>query len=275
MFKNSFIRKFFGIIGTMLISLNCFAWRDTVAHYVSFNSNMRSTQFNIVLKKLPSEQRKILWQALNTTVKEPGFEVTAEKLKDEFIWASSHWITYSFKSNADYHEEVKYVAKKLGVHNAECETATTFQLERRIMEKIFANLWDKLSQEQRKQVLQKAGIDSSNVAGYASLTAAGLLATLGTTAAIMGFPFYIIVAETIVVAAAALFGASAATTIGVVATLCGPIGWGIAAIAAAGGAILLGGPDVTKTASFIVAFHVMKVEGMKYAGFEIAPYLLK
>ena len=206
-------------------------------------------------------------------VGEKPWNPSAAAADTELRWASKHWITYRF-AKFDYHETVQYVAEKLGVYKAECSYATTFQLERRIMEKIFAELWDKLSVEERRQILAESGIEPNNAAAYSTMTAAVLLGSLGATAVIAGFPFYIIVAKTVVVAAAAVFGASAATTITGVSILCGPIGWTVAGIAAVTSAILFGGPNVAKTAAFIVALHSIKANAMQKSGIDIAPYVL-
>lgn len=297
MFKNSFNRKLFGIFGALLISLNCFAWPwdtgswlrkkffskkedtapvkyvDPLLPFVHAEERVALDQFRGLISNISAEQRKDLWKALKGKDAEPAGEISAEELEKELRWASKHWITYRF-AKFDYHETVQYVAEKLGVYKAECSYATTFQLERRIMEKIFAELWDKLSVEERRQILAESGLEPNNAAAYSTMTAAVLLGSLGATAVIAGFPFYIIVAKTVVVAAAAVFGASAATTITGVSILCGPIGWTVAGIAAVTSAILFGGPNVAKTAAFIVALHSIKANAMQKSGIDIAPYVL-
>ena len=97
---------------------------------------------------------------------------------------------------------------------------------------------------------------------------------MGTTSALLGFSFYIIVAKTLVVVAAAI-GIPAATTISVVAMLCGPIGWVIAGTSAVIGLLLLGQPDAMKTAAFVIALHSVKATAMAKSGVDISKYVLK
>lgn len=300
MFKSSFNRKLFGVLGAFLMFFNSFAWgpwdrgrairkkwfpeiknvaggayKDPLLPFIHQDAQVSNSQFFELLENLSPEQRKNLWKALNATNKDPEKSVTAKLLSKELLWKSSSWTTYPFKKEVNYHETVKWVAKKLDVHKAECEAATTFQLERRIMEKVFAQLWDKMSQEQKQKILEEAGFSYSDAAAYSALGAAALLGTLGVTSAVMGFAFYIIVAKTVVVAAAAIFGFTAVTTITTVAALCGPIGWVIAGLSAVTGALLLGGPNVSKTAAFIVTLHSIKARAMAKSGIDISQYVLK
>ena len=299
MFKSSFNRKLFGIAGAFLMIFNSFAWgpwdkgralrkkwfptanvatspyKDPLLPFIHQEAYVSNSQFFELLENLSPEQRKNLWKALNATKNDPEGSVSAELLSKDLLWKSSSWTTYPFKKEVNYHETVKWVAKKLDVHKAECEAATTFQLERRIMEKVFAQLWDKMSQEQKLKILKESGLSPNDAAAYCSLSAAALLTTMGVTAAAMGFAFYIVVAKTVVVAAAAIFGFSAATTITAVAVLCGPIGWGIAALSAVTGALLLGGPNISKTAAFIIALHSMKANAMAKSKIDISQYILK
>ena len=296
MFRSSLNRKIFGVFGAVLMTFNSFAWgpwdkgaklrekwfphigssnyKDPILPFIYPDAQVTHSQFIMLLEKLSAKQRRDLWKAINKD-KEPSHEITAKELEKELLWVSSSVVTYPFKNEVNYHETVKWLAKKNGVHPAECAAATTFQLERRIMEKIFAKLWDKLNPNQRKKILEEAGLDPNKSVAYAALSASSLLATVGIASAVMGFSFYIIAAKTVVVVAAALVGASAATTISAVALLCGPIGWTIAGIAAVSGALILGGPNAMKTAAFVVALHSMKAAAMAKSGMDISKYVLK
>lgn len=292
MFNNSLSRKLFGILGTFLMVLNSFAWgpwdrgtdlrkqyfpetqksyKDPLLPFIHPEARVSIGQFRALIGALSAEQRKDLWKALKE--KEPANAVTPAALEKELLWVSSSILTYSFK-DLDYHETVKWVAGKVGVHPAECEGGTTFQLERRVMEKLFAKLWEKLTKEQREKVLKDAGLEPSQVTSYSALTASALLAAMGTTSVLLGFTFYIIVAKTLVVVAAAI-GIPAATTISVVAMLCGPIGWVIAGTSAVIGLLLLGQPNAMKTAAFIIALHSIKATAMAKSGVDISKYVLK
>ena len=296
MFKNALSRKMFGILGTFLMALNSFAWgpwdrgtdlrkkyspevkpsyKDPLLPFVHADSRVSVGQFRELIGALSPEQRKDLWKALEGKDANPPAVVTPEDLESKLRWVSSSWITFPFnKGSFDYHETVKWVAGKVGVHKAECEGGTTFQLERRIMEKLFAKLWDKLTQEQKEKILKDAGLEPSQVTSYSTLTASALLAAMGTTSALLGFTFYIIVAKTLVVVMAAL-GIPAAATISAVAMLCGPIGWIIAGTSAVIGLLLLGQPNAMKTAAFVIALHSIKATAMARSGVDVSKYVLK
>lgn len=137
---------------------------------------------------------------------------------------------------------------------------------------LFTETWDKLSVEQRKELLNK--IDPNNKikdkAAIVALSSSGAIAALSTSVAFSGFAFYTTMSVGISTAAgllgvtlpfAAYTGASS-----VVAFLSGPVGWAIAGIAALGGVALAGRANIKKTAIFICQLHFMKVEALIEAG---------
>jgi len=216
MFKNSLSRKLFGILGAFLTALNSFAWgpwdrgvdlrkklfpevkkepiyKDPLLPFIHPDSRVSVGQFRELIEELSPEQRRDLWKTLKG--KEPSYAITPEELEKELRWVSSSWVTFPFnKGSFDYHETVKWVAGKVGVRPEECEKGTTFQLERRIMEKLFAQWWDKLTPEQKNNILKDAGLKPSKVASYSALTASALFAalcspagwTLAGTSAVIG-----------------------------------------------------------------------------------------
>lgn len=253
MFKKSFGFKLSGIFCALVFALNCFAWpwdtgarlrkkfygredtqvkyQDPLLPFIHADKKVTHEQFRELLMNISADQRKELWKAL--TGKDAQREISAGELEEELHRAGKHWITYRF-TQFDYHETVQYAARKLGVNNDECSYAATFQLERRIMEKIFAGTWDKLSEDERRQKLAEAGLEPDNIAAYSAMTAAVLSGLSGTAS-----------------------------------------GWTAAGIATVAGALLTGGPNVAKTAAFIVGLHSIKVDAMKKSGTDIAPYVLK
>lgn len=244
--------------------------------YIHIDSRISVQQHHEFLKHLTKDQKVSLWKALKGADSKIPENLSIQDLNKEFLWSSHHWLTYQFtdENNVDYTEIVKWAALKLDVPKAECDYATTFQLEHEICEKIFARMWDRLTPEQRKEVLEKSGLSSSNVAGYVTLTGAGMLTAIGTSAALVGFPFYILMAKTVAVASAAVFGASAATTISAVAFLTGPVGWCIAGAGAVAGSLLIGRADLSKTAAFIVQVHAYKVLALEESEIDYKEKLL-
>lgn len=230
---------------------------------------------------LNKEQMGALWKALKGGDEDVPSDLNVTKLNKELLWASHHWATYLWEKYSgdqlekiDYTEIVRWTAEKLDVPPAECKYASTFQLEHAICEKILARMWDKLTPEQREKILKESGIAPSNAVAYAALSGSGLIAAIGTSAAVMGFSFYIIMAKTVVIAAAGL-GVSVTTTISAVSLLAGPVGWAIAGVCATAGLCMIGRADASKTAAFIIQVHIFKVMAMEKSGVDYKKYLLK
>ena len=246
---------------------------DPLLPYVKADQKITDAEFKEFVDHLDMEQKKLLWQAV--TGKEVEMYPTTAGLLKEMSWASHHWATYPFK-DFYYHETVQWAADKLGIDRVVCQSATTFQLEHLICEKLFEQMWDKLSESERAKILAEAGLDHN----WAKLSGASVcaaisatLATGGVAAATMGFAFYILMAKTLVVIAA-MVGIPAATTISVVSVLCGPVGWVIAGASAVTAGVLIGQANVSKCAALIVQIHVFKINAMQKSGCNLKQYLL-
>ena len=249
-------------------------YKSPLLPYIKLEGKMTQNQFFHLINNFSDTQKKTLF---NSFAVKKGKEVTyvpsTAEITNAMHAVSRHWATRYF-TDFNYHETVKWTARQMGVHKTECEYASTFQLEHRIFEKVFSQMWDKLSEEQRTQVLKEANLPSDwkSKTGY---TVCSLISTTiagGTImASTMGFAFYILMAKTVVVAAAAL-GIGAATTITTISILTGPVGWGIAL---ACWLPLIGKADVRKCAAFIMHVHATKIDELGKSGVDISKYLLK
>ncbi len=266
-------------VGKSIFSQNMLSSQDSLMPFVHPDSKVTESEFEEFLNHLPLNQKQLLLLSLcKSESQKQEIEAMQNVSPDEIIkeakWMSSHWITYPFKT-FDYHTMVQWVAKKLSIHEAVVGNATTFQLEHLICEKMFERMWDKLSPEEREKLLSELGSNVSNISGIAAMSGAAALAALATTEALTGFAFYIFTAKTLVVAAATLFGVSAPTTIATVSALCGPVGWGIAAVALAGGSLLIGGADLECSAAFVIQMHYLKITAMKNSEIDPKQYFLQ
>lgn len=247
---------------------------DPLLPFIKADKKISEKDFESFIDHLDAGQKAMLWKALT------GDIVSGEALETTDIvkkthWTSSHWITYKF-TDFDYHEMTMWTAKKLGVDQEKCESATTFQLEHMICEKLFEKMWDKLTPAQRQEVLKEANLDNKYAAMSGAAVCAAISATLiagGVASATMGFAFYMLMAKTVVVLATSLGIGSAAGTISAISILCGPIGWLIAGGTAITAAILLGRADVNKCAAAIVQLHVFKVTAMTKSNVDVGQYL--
>ncbi len=266
------------LIATMVLCICAIIYSrkqaDPLLEYTYADRVVSPQQHDEFVDHLSQDQISLLWKAMKGETSEVPAEITSKILDKELLWESSHWITYPFKE-FDYTDIVRACATDLDYPSKDAKYATTFELEHYICEKTFEKMWDQLTVEQREQVLKESGVSASKIAGYACLGGAAMLAATATSASLMGFAFYILAAKTIVVAAGAIFGATAATTITAVSVLAGPVGWCIAAVSAAAGLFLIGGKNEATTVAYIVQLHYFKVQAMNNSGIDIKRYLPK
>ena len=258
----------------MIYSSSCASQKqpDPLLEYVYADRIVSPKQHDELVDHLSQEQCALLWKAMKGEKAEVPADLTSKELDKELLWESSHWITYPFK-DFDYTDIVRACATDLDYPSKDAKYSTTFELEHYICEKTFETMWDQLTIEQREEVLKESGVSASKIAGYACLGGAAMLAATATSASLMGFAFYILAAKTIVVAAGAIFSATAATTITAVSVLAGPVGWCIAAVSAAAGLFLIGGRNEATTVAYIVQLHYFKVQAMSNSGIDINQYI--
>jgi len=196
-------------------------------------------------------------------------------LKKQLIWVSSSTITYPFRSNqVDYHSLVQWVARKKGVPDEQVQALPTFELERKIVDKYFEDLWNRLTPDQRRELLDRLekelGKTIPNKGAIALMGGGAALAALAGVVNLTGFAFYIMM-SVIICKIGAILGITFpfvvyTTASSVVAVLAGPIGWILAGTAFLGGFIWAQLPSVDKTASFIMALHFLKAQAFHEAG---------
>jgi uncharacterized protein YaaW (UPF0174 family) len=198
----------------------------------------------------------------------------ARSIQKQLLWLSSNVLAYPFKDATafSYHEEVKWIAEKAGVDDGTLRSGTTFRLESELHRLLFAEMWEKLSPEQRADLLQKLDPNGTikDRAAITSMSGAGALVALSGTVAFTGFAFYTTMSVTVASVAGAV-GATLpfATYTGASATvglLSGPIGWAIAGVSALGGLALAGRANVRKTAALVAEIHALKIEALRAAG---------
>ena len=169
-------------------------------------------------------------------------EVSTENIMKKMVWRRYNKMNYLFhrKKNLDYHNDyVVWAAKKLDVPDYIIKMSSTFELEREIFKAKFAQVWDKLTIEQRKELLSKIESENGSVGdkvAIASLSGAAALAAMNIALSM-----------------------TAPTVVYVVAPLLipGP-GWLLAGLAATGGIIAAGWPDKEQIIAFIMTVNIIK-----------------
>jgi len=234
------------------------------------------------LKALPDEAILSLMKSLEIVDMNAGLDVLHGKSKSAIVqevqkqalWISSNILTYNFKDETalNYHELATWVASSAGVNKNIIRYEPTFVVEREIWKQIFVESWDKITPDQRVELLKKIDANGQikDKAAIAALGGAGALTALATTTYFAGFAFYTTMSVTISTVAGFLgitlpFAAYAGAS-SVVAFLSGPVGWAIAGLAALGAVALAGRANVKKTAAFILQIHALKVAALMEAG---------
>jgi uncharacterized protein YaaW (UPF0174 family) len=193
------------------------------------------------------------------------------------LWRYNNIGRYPFtdRDQINYHEIVQWVARKKGVKEHVIPLLSTFMLEQEIHKKFLEGIWDRLTVEQRTQLLKEIEKQTNTtIADKAAIAAMGggaAIAALGASVAMSGFAFYTTMSVVICTVAGWLgltlpfwvyMGASST-----VALLSGPIGWAIAALSVLGGLTwLVGMPNVDRTAAFVMTMNVIKANKLKAAG---------
>jgi hypothetical protein len=198
------------------------------------------------------------------------YDVT--EVKREVMWLASNVLTYPFKEKEeyDYHKAIlRWLAGEYDVPDRVCIAAPSFVLERKILDALFVKIWDKLTPEQRREILEEIDKNSTikDKAGLAMATGATALTALSATVYFAGFAFYTTMSSVICATAGFFgitlpFGAYTGAS-GTAAVLSGPVGWAIAGLAALGSVIFLGRASEAKTAAFVTQIHLIKVQALQ------------
>lgn len=184
----------------------------------------------------------------------------------EIVWQSSSIFTYPVKSieNIDYHGVVSWCAKNVGIDATIRSFTSTFDLEQAIVKRQFTELWDKLTEQQRLELL--GTIDTENQiadhAAIAAMSGSAALAVLSGTVYLTGFTFYTTM-SVVIATVAGWFGvtlpfAAYTTASSTVAVLAGPIGWAIAAVLMGAAVAWTGRANVKKTTAAVMQLHALK-----------------
>ena len=215
------------------------------ARYV-FSQTRKDTpqNFNEFLNECSTEDLQLMRQAL----KDDG-DNTPSNIRKALVWRAYNKTTYLFRSDdlVDYHEIVKWAAKKLGVESKAADNLPTYELEKEIVMKFFAKLWENLPPEKKQEL-----VDEMVKEGYLKSQSWSNI-NYGEIAEQL-WMFYNINPE---MALALLAGAGTALYVaGSFLVALGPLGW--AAIAAGG--IYMAGADVDTVSSFVVAVNMIKTK---------------
>lgn len=185
----------------------------------------------------------------------PESLVSPDAIRRELQWCCFSKVRFHFFNHkrVDYHKEaLQWVCKKKSIPDAAVKSLSTFTLENKLAERSFEWFWDKLSPEQRLELLGNVeNLTKSKLNDKVKIAAM----TSGTLLAHMDlFTIY---------SAAAATSATAAGF--ATASVAGPglfysaVGWGLGAISLGiQTAIIYNWPDSQRTANFVITAHLIK-----------------
>lgn len=197
--------------------------------------------------------------------------VSSENICRELAWRGYNKAFYPFldHNNIDYHKDiVQWVAEKHDIPESKIDRFSTYYLEYAIAENFFAELWDKLTVEQRTTLLTQIESNSNstihNKLAIAGMSGAAAIVALSATVAITKFSFYTALSTTIATVAGLVgvtvpFAGYMAASSGA-ALLAGPVGWVIAGGALAASGIAMGQPEVDTVTNFVITVNAIKTK---------------
>ena len=248
-----------------------------------FKQKWDTADYDAFLAKLPADALWTLRVSLGlATVQDrmpPNVDCEAMRaeINKEVVWISSSLVSWPFKGNAVYYDGLaRWVADEYDVHSALAAGASTFKVEQAILLQLFAGIWDRLTPEQRSEVLAKIDPDRTLIdpAGIALMSGTAAAMTLAGSALCFGFAFYTTM-STAIAAIGALLGVavpwvaftSASTLVAFLAT--NPFGWALLAVGVGASVLWLGGANEQKTAAFVCQINSLRVAAWKAAGREL------
>ena len=228
---------------------------------------------------LPKTYNEVLPETIADAIQKghlPDDVASVANIKKKLVWRRYNKINYWLhgKTNLEYHKDyVIWAAKKCEIDDGVCRTLSTFDLEQEIYKKHFADLWDKLTEKQRMELLSKIEQTSGSVGNKVAIvgmSGAAAISALSVTAAFTGFSFFTSITTAMAVAAGwvgvTLPFAAFTTATTTASILTGPIGWCIGGAAAVGGGIAAGWPDKDLIISFAMTSNAIKAKWVKDRG---------
>jgi hypothetical protein len=195
-----------------------------------------------------------------------GRQKTIDRLQND-LKSARFPLPFPFHKGVEWHDIVLWACKEAGTDQTYAHNS--FDAELALINRIFEHNWDKLSEAQRKTVIENSALSKlSSHDKDAILVASGTaaLGILNTAVGLSGFAFYTTMSSAIA-AIANVFGVtlpfvvytSASTVTGV---LTGPVGWTLLAAASTGLVWYALKPDDAKVTRMVVSLHLLKAKAL-------------
>lgn len=248
-----------------------------------FKKKWDTKDYEAFLDRLPASELWTLKVSLGLATIEDRMPANVDRkamraeINAQVVWVSSNIATWPFKDKTvRYDELARWVAEEYDVHSALAVGASTFKVEQAIVLQLFAGYWDRLTPEQRSELLAQLDPDRTLIdpAGIALMSGTAAAATLAGSALFFGFAFYTTMSTTIAWIGALLgvtvpwvVYSSASTLVAFLAT--NPFGWALLAVGAGASVAWLGGANEQKSAAFVCQINALRAAAWEAAGREL------
>lgn len=234
--------------------INFTDWR--LSGNVSPGKRWRSSDLEDFLKKLDSNREQLLLDCIDKADE----EFTPKFFIREMIYQGNHILRYPFidKDRINYHEMVVWCAEELGLDDRALKPLPTFAIERAIVERVFARVWDKVDRRDREKVLDE--IADQELKRLAMQGAIELIKWLRKHRDKK--KFYTSLSRLIVQSAIVLGVPIARALAAGIRLLANPVGLAIIGLAVLIGVYVLGSANPQRVAAMIVQIHMIKVQAL-------------
>jgi len=246
----------------------CFGKLDGLPSLEHFTEDKDKANQNLPLK--PKTYNEVLPTVVSDALAKGHLSenlFSPENIKRELVWRRYNKVTFLMRNtkSVDYHKDiVMWVAEKNDIENY--NFLSTYEMEKQIAFKFFEKIWDKLTPQQREELLCKiekeTGTTFENKANIATLPSSEITTYLLSTNVLLDIYFCLGISILILEAAALL---STTTTICVSALIAsaplGPLAWCLAGLGGVGGGIICAARSETDhVACFVITVNSIKAK---------------
>ncbi|MEZ6141682.1 MAG: hypothetical protein R3B84_14010 [Zavarzinella sp.] len=245
------------------------------AAYVKVDEKWTSDHHWDFLNALPPDQIVALKKVLDMDEKIEGRSKDASGIVRKVFRISNNLFSRQYRNSErqNYHEILEWIARHHEIPASVIQKSSSLALERRICMIMMGKMWDKMTPDQRYELMAKINPDKK--LDHAALAASsGSVAILALAGAVSyyGFAFYMGMSVFISQAAGLLgitlpFAAYTGSS-SLVAFLTGPVGIVLALITLGAAATYFGCAEADRTAVYIMQLHALKVAAMQEAGYK-------
>jgi hypothetical protein len=129
--------------------------------FQDYGKRWQDEEYTHFLRSLNESERRWLSAIIRQDAHFTRPALKPAEIKNEFLWASSHTLTYATsRTTVKYHQVVQWVARQMKVDPWIIESQSSLVIERQIAHTLFTTFWDSLTKEQKHRLLTEPDIES-------------------------------------------------------------------------------------------------------------------